>query len=210
MNKMSITNTRIVKQMRLFAIVIAAIILSLPATTLAQDTTLKKSVRISVETDPLDFLVYNGWGAFINLRPANSKHWGFRIGGGVAYPPKALTEGNGNIGWSFGYDPVGTIAVQRFFSSSRGGLFATVVLGAASIKYTAPTSKSLRVFQLQVQAGGGYRWFPFKKLGLVLTPYLTMVAPIYRSESATIDGMTYKAPSILPIPEILIGWEFKL
>ncbi len=168
------------------------------------------SIRISVETDPLDFLAFDGWGAFVVARPAAFGRWAVRLGGGVAYPPKWIAETNGNEGWTFGYDPVGTVALQRFFSTSRGGLFATLVLGAANIDYTGPSGNTTSLFQLQLQAGAGYRWFPLANRGFVITPYLTVVAPIYRSKEPTIDGKTYKTIPVAPVPEILIGWEFTL
>ena len=165
------------------------------------------AVRISVEADPLDFAVYKGWSLFSVIQPEAFGPWAIRVGTGRAYLPKAFSE-NGNTGWSFGFDPVTTIGVERFFRERRGGLFAIAAAGYESMVFKGPMGDTTTLTAASLQVGGGYRYYPWDDLGLVLTIDVGAVSPIYRSKDPMLDGQTYKVPIVSPIAELFVGWDF--
>src|SRR3954469_3401977 len=96
--------------------ILLPLLIATPA--LAEDKPVPR-VRISAEIDPLDPTVYKGWSLFSVIRTDSLGPWAIRFGTGRAYLPKAFTEGGGNKGWSFGFDPVTTVGVERFFGHGR-------------------------------------------------------------------------------------------
>lgn len=169
----------------------------------------RPALRLSVEADPLDFTVYKGFSLFSVIQPDAFGPWAIRFGTGRAYLPKAFSE-NGNKGWSFGFDPVTTVGVERFFRTRRGGLFVLAALGYSSMVFTAPTGDKLTLTAGSVQASLGYRYYPSGALGLVLTADAGVVSSFYRSKDPKIDGMTYDVPIVSPIAELFVGWDFSV
>jgi hypothetical protein len=167
------------------------------------------ALRISVEADPLDFAVYKGWSVFSVIQPEAFGPWAIRFGTGRAYLPKAFSE-NGNTGWSFGFDPVTTVGIQRFFRERRGGVFVLAAAGYASMVFTGPSGGKETLTAGSLQVGGGYRYYPSDSLGLVLTVDAGAVTALYRSKDPMIDGQTYKVPPVSPIAEMMVGWDFGL
>lgn len=167
------------------------------------------ALRMSVEVDPADYAVYHGWGVFIGVHPAATKQWRFRIGGGAATLPKAAVETTDhNKGWSERLEPVITLVAHRYFGHGRGGWFAGGILGASSITFTAPTGSSVDVRNVFAGIDLGYRWYPSRKLGLTITPHLGAIIPVYKSREPAVDTMTYDLLPVIPLPQILIGYEF--
>jgi hypothetical protein len=164
-------------------------------------------VRMSVEVDPLDYSVYKGWSLFSVIQPDAFGPWAIRFGTGRAYLPKAFSE-NGNTGWSFGFDPVTTVGVERFFRTQRGGWFALAALGYSSMVFTGPMSDKTTITAASIQVGGGYRYYPSDSLGLVLSIDVGAVSAFYKSHDPMLDGQTYKAPVVSPIGELFVGWDF--
>jgi hypothetical protein len=181
------------------AIVIAA---STPA--FADD---RPALRISLEADPLDFTVYKGFSVFSVIQPDAFGPWAIRFGTGRAYLPKAFSE-NGNTGWSFGFDPVTTIGVERFFRSGRGGWFAIAALGYSSMTFKGPMGDTTTLNAGSIQIGGGYRYYPSDSLGLVFSIDAGAINAFYRSKDPMLDGETYKVPFVSPIGEVFVGWDF--
>jgi hypothetical protein len=170
----------------------------------------RPALRLSVEADPLDFAAYKGWSLFSLIQPEAFGPWALRFGTGVAYLPKMFTEGNGNKGWSFGFDPVTTVGVERFFREKRGGLFVLGALGYARMVFTGPMDGKVSLTQANVQVSGGYRWYPSDKLGLVVSAEIGAIWSFYRSNDPVIDGQKYNTPPISPLGEVLVGWDFDL
>jgi hypothetical protein len=168
----------------------------------------RPDVRISVEADPLDFSVYKGWSAFSVIQPRAFGPWAIRLGTGRAYLPKLFTEGGGNTGWTFGFDPVTTAGVERFFGTRRGGLFLLGALGYANMVFTGPSGGTDDVRAGSFQASIGYRWYPSDALGLVITADAGAVTSFYQSHDPTVAGDKYKVPVASPIAELMIGWDF--
>jgi hypothetical protein len=165
-------------------------------------------LRMSLEIDPADYAVYGGWGGFIGIRPSATGHWRFRLGGGAATLPDAAAEANGNDGWKQEINPVVTVAAHRYFGTGRGGFFAGVVGGWSSITFTAPSGGKTDVSNVFAGVDLGYRWFPSKKIGLVITPHLGAIVPIYKDHEPTVGMETYDLLPVIPVPQLLIGYEF--
>jgi hypothetical protein len=166
-------------------------------------------VRISLEADPLDFSVYKGWSVFSVIQPDAFGPWAIRFGTGRAYLPKAFSE-NGNTGWTFGFDPVTTLGVERFFGSGRGGWFVLAALGYESMVFKGPMGDSTTLTAASIQVGGGYRYYPASSLGLVFTIDAGAINAFYRSTDPMLDGQTYKVPVVSPIAELMVGWDFDI
>jgi hypothetical protein len=167
-------------------------------------------VRISAEMDPLDPTVYKGWSLFSVIRTDSLGPWAIRFGTGRAYLPKAFTEGGGNKGWSFGFDPVTTVGVERFFGHGRGGPFLIAALGYANMLFTGPSGGKDNVRQVSLQLGGGYRWYPSDNLGLVLSIDVGAVRSFYQTHQPTDGNDKFKVPFVSPIAELFVGWDFDL
>jgi hypothetical protein len=165
-------------------------------------------LRMSVEVDPADYTVYHGWGAFVGIRPAATAPWRFRIGGGSAKLPDMFVQGNGNDDWHQKIDAVVTVAAHRYFGDGRGGFFLGGVAGWSSIQFTAPSGDSVDVSNVTVGIDAGYRWFPSKKLGLVITPHLGAIVPVWKDHEPAVGMEKYKLLPIIPNPQLLIGYEF--
>lgn len=170
----------------------------------------RPAVRISAEIDPLDVAVYKGWSLFSVIQPDALGPWAIRFGTGRAYLPKAFTEGGGNKGWSFGFDPVTTVGVERFFRARRGGLFAIAALGYANMVFTGPSGGVDNVRQVSLQVGGGYRYYPSDQLGLVFTIDLGGVSSFYQTHQPTDGADKFNVPIVSPIAELFAGWDFDL
>ena len=165
-------------------------------------------LRLSVEIDPADYLVYGGWGGFIGIRPAATGRWRFRLGGGAATLPAVAVENNdNNKGWKQELNPVVTLAAHRYFGGGRGGFFAGAVGGWSSITFTAPAGGSVDVRNVFAGVDLGYRWFPSQRLGLVVTPHLGAIVPLYKSSEPTVGTATYDLLPVIPMPQLLIGYE---
>jgi hypothetical protein len=168
------------------------------------------AVRISIEADPLDFTVYKGWSVFSVIRPAAFGPWAIRFGTGVAYLPKLFTETGGNTGWTFGFDPVTTIGVERYFGGGRGGFFLLGAPGYARMLFTGPSRGKVSISAASVQLSAGYRWYPSADLGLVITVDAGAVSSFYRSEDPVVDGQKFEVPIASPIAELFVGWDFDI
>jgi hypothetical protein len=165
-------------------------------------------LRLSVEIDPADYLAYGGWGGFIGIRPAATGRWRFRIGGGAATLPSFAVENNdNNKGWKQEINPVVTLAAHRYFGSGRGGFFAGAVAGWSSITFTAPSGGEVDVRNAFAGIDVGYRWFPSKRLGLVITPHLGAIVPLYKSSEPAVGMEKYDLLPVIPLPQLLIGYE---
>ncbi len=168
-------------------------------------------LRISVEVDPADYLVYGGWGGFIGIRPAATGRWRFRLGGGAATLPDVAVENNdNNQGWKQEINPVVTLAAHRYFGGGRGGFFVGAVGGWSSITFTAPSGGDVDVRNVFAGVDVGYRWFPSKRLGLVITPHLGAIVPLYKSSEPTVGTETYDLMPVIPLPQLLIGYELDI
>lgn len=166
------------------------------------------ALRMSVEVDPADYAAYDGWGVFVGVRPAATGPWRFRIGGGAATLPKAASETNdNNKGWRQRLDPVVTLAAHRYFGRGRGGFFVGGVAGWSSLTFTAPAGGSIDVDNVFAGVDLGYRWFPSSRLGLVVTPHLGAIVPIWKSSEPSVGSETYDLLPVIPMPQLLIGYE---
>jgi hypothetical protein len=170
----------------------------------------RPAVRISAEIDPLDVAVYKGWSLFSVIQPDAFGPWAIRFGTGRAYLPKAFTEGGGNKGWSFGFDPVTTAGVERFFRSRRGGLFVIAALGYANMVFTGPSGGVDNVRQVSLQIGGGYRYYPSDRLGFVISADLGGVSSFYQTHQPTDGADQFDVPIVSPIGELFVGWDFDI
>lgn len=133
----------------------------------AQPAAAQPTLRMSVEIDPADYAVYDGWGVFVGVRPA----------------------------------------AHRYFGSGRGGFFLGGVAGWSSLTFTAPAGGSVDVANLFAGIDLGYRWFPSTRLGLVVTPHLGAIVPIWKSSEPTVGSQTYDLLPVIPLPQLLIGYE---
>ena len=183
------------------------VVLSLASPVLADDAAPPR-LRMSVEVDPADYAIYGGWGGFIGIRPAATKQWRFRIGGGAATLPDVAVENtDNNEGWKQEINPVVTVAAHRYFGARRGGFFVGGVAGWSSITFTAPSGGEVDVSNVFAGIDIGYRWFPFKNLGLVVTPHLGAIVPLYKNREPTVGMETYDLLPVIPLPQLLIGYE---
>jgi len=123
--------------------------------------------------------------------------------------PKVAVENNdNNKGWKERIDPVITLAGHYYFGHGRGGLFVGPVIGASSITFTAPMGGKVDVANVFAGFDVGYRWFPFASIGLVITPHLGAIIPLYKSEEPTVGMETYDLLPVIPVPQLLVGYEF--
>jgi hypothetical protein len=167
------------------------------------------ALRMSAEIDPADYTIYHGYGGFIGIHPAATPHWRFRIGGGAATMPSVVVENNdNNTGWKERIDPVVTLAAHYYLGHGRGGLFVGPVAGASSLTFTAPMGGKVDVRNVFAGFDVGYRWFPFESIGLVVTPHLGAIIPLYKSEEPTVGMESYDLLPVIPLPQLLVGYEF--
>jgi hypothetical protein len=190
--------------------IFAICLLASPA--LAEDLAITQqetpTLRMSLEVDPADYTIYKGWGGFIGIHPEATGAWRFRIGGGAAtLPDVAVQNTDNNKGWHERLDPVFTLAAHYYFGHGRGGFFAGPFTGWSSITFTGPNGGSVDVRNVFAGADIGYRWFPSKSLGLVITPHLGAVVPIYKSTEPVVGMDKYDLLPVIPMPQLLIGYE---
>ena len=175
----------------------------------ADDAT--SSLRMSVDVDPADFIAYDGWGFYTGIRPAATGPWRFRIGAhGATLPSFAVETNDNNKGWDEHIDIALTAAVSRNFGHGRGGWFAGALTGFTNLTFTAPGGGEVDVQAVSLGVDGGYRWFPFKGLGLTVTPHVAALVPVYTSNDATVGTMTYEQFPVIPIAQVWIGYELDI
>jgi hypothetical protein len=166
-------------------------------------------LRMSLEIDPADYAVYDGYGAFIGFHPRATGAWRFRIGGGKATMPDFVTQNSdNNDGWTQTINPVITVAAHRYFGHARGGFFMGAIGGWSSLTFTAPSGGKVDVSNVFAGLDLGYRWFPSKRIGLVITPHLGAIVPIYKSTEPEVGMEHYDLLPVIPLPQLLIGYEF--
>ncbi len=166
-------------------------------------------LRMSLEIDPADYAVYDGYGAFIGFHPRATGAWRFRIGGGKATMPDFVTQNSdNNDGWTQTINPVITVAAHRYFGHGRGGFFMGAIGGWSSLTFTAPSGGKVDVSNVFAGVDLGYRWFPSKRIGLVITPHLGAIVPIYKSTEPEVGMEKYDLLPVIPLPQLLIGYEF--
>lgn len=167
------------------------------------------TLRMSLEIDPADYLVYDGYGGFIGFHPRATGAWRFRIGGGKATMPDFVTQNSdNNDGWTQTINPVITVAAHRYFGHDRGGFFVGAIGGWSSLTFTAPSGGKVDVSNVFAGLDLGYRWFPSKRIGLVITPHLGAIVPIYKSTEPEVGMEHYDLLPVIPLPQLLIGYEF--
>jgi hypothetical protein len=168
-------------------------------------------VRISAEVDPLDYTWYKGWGVFVAARVAALPRWRFRIGvGSASIPDVFVNMVPENKGWQFRLDPVLTFATHFTlwqFHNGRGGLFVGPVVGWMRGVFTSPDGGRASMDTGFVGADIGFRWYPFQKLGLVISPHLGAISTL-GNQAPAINGAAYKVLPVIPQPQLLIGYEF--
>jgi hypothetical protein len=166
-------------------------------------------LRASLEIDPADYTIYRGWGGFVGLHPDATGPWRFRIGGGAAsLPDVAVQNTDNNNGWHERLDFVFTVAAHRYFGHERGGFFMGPVAGASTIRFTAPSGGTVDVANVFAGFDLGYRWFPSKRIGLVITPHLGAIVPLYKHREPVVGMEKYDLLPVIPMPQLLIGYEF--
>ena len=166
------------------------------------------ALRMSLDVDPMVYAAYGGWGFYAGIRPAATGQWRFRVGAHAATLPSVAVETNdNNKGWDEHIDIALTAAVDRNFGQGRGGWFAGGVTGFSNLTFTAPGGGDVDLQAAVVGVEGGYRWFPFKRLGLTVTPHLAALFPLYTSNDATVGTMTYDQFPVIPIAQVWIGYE---
>lgn len=164
---------------------------------------------MSLEIDPADYTIYKGWGVFIGFRSSVIPHWRFRIGGGAANLLNSAVETNdNNKGWKMRLDPVFTLAGHWYPSIKRTAFFVGPFIGASQITFTSPDGGKIAINNAFAGFDVGYRWFPFKKIGLVITPHLGVLVPFYKSSKPIVGTQTYDLLPVSPLPQLLIGYEF--
>jgi len=193
-------------------LLVIAVLLS-PGLAIADESTTATSeaaptLRMSAEIDPADYTIYSGWGGFIGIHPAATGQWRFRIGGGAAHLPDVAVQNNdNNKNWHQYLNPVVTLAAHYYFGHGRGGFFAGPVGGWSSITFTAPDGGKVDVANIFLGADLGYRWFPFDNYGLVVTPHLGAIVPIYKNHEPVVGMQKYDLLPVIPMPQLLIGYE---
>lgn len=166
------------------------------------------ALRLSLEVDPADYTIYHGWGGFVGIRPSATSPWRFRFGMGSATLPDVAVQNNDqNKDWHEKIDLVFTFAAHRYFGHGRGGFFAGPVAGWSDITFTAPSGGTVDVANVFVGADLGYRWFPIHDVGLVITPHLGAIVPLYKSHEPTVGMEKYDLLPVIPMPQLLIGYE---
>ena len=190
------------------SILLAPMLARADETPAVEATNKPPTLRMSLEADPADYTIYGGWGAFIGIHPAATGAWRFRVGGGVAkLPDVAVQNSDNNDGWHQKLDPVVTIAAHRYFGDHRGGFFLGGVAGYSSLTFTAPSGGTVDVHNVVLGVDAGYRWFPSDKLGLVITPHLGALIPIYKDREPVVGMDKYDLLPVIPMPQLLVGYE---
>jgi hypothetical protein len=171
-------------------------------------TTTTPTLRMSLDVDPADFIAYHGWGVYVGIRPEATGPYRFRIGAhGATLPSFAVETNDNNMGWTEHINIALTAAVDRNFGSGRGGFFAGALTGWSSLTFTAPSGGKVDVRAAVIGAEAGYRWFPFKGVGLTLTPHIAAMVPIYTSNDAKVGMQTYDQFPLIPVAQVYLGYE---
>jgi hypothetical protein len=181
-----------------------------PAEDRPAEPTDSHAAHLSLEIDPLDYTLYKGWGGFVGFHHEALSHWRFRLGGGAASLPSFVVDMvDSNKGWGVRLDPVFTVVAHYFPFEGRGGFFFGPNVGGTSMRFDAPDGGG-EVRKNMVFFGGdvGYRWYPFEKLGLVITPHLSVLANLYGD--IHVGAQTYHALPVVTQPQVLVGWDFGL
>jgi hypothetical protein len=166
------------------------------------------ALRLSLDADPADFTVYHGWGAYLGIRPKATGQWRFRLGAhGATLPSFAVETNDNNKDWKEHINLALTAAADRNFGHGRGGFFVGALTGASSLTFTAPSGGKVDVRAGVVGLEAGYRWFPWKDLGLTVTPHIAAMVPLYTSNDATVGSQTYDQFPLIPVAQVYLGYE---
>jgi hypothetical protein len=162
-------------------------------------------VRVGVETSPV-LAALDGYQVTVAVRLPAAPRWRFGVSAFGIQVPETFAELD-NQGWSV-HDNGFAAGVERELGhAARGGW----LLGAAFVGQQRRTSRSdgtgtLLEYDLMLQAG--YRWYPSRRVGLEVTPWIGLPIALHRTAEPVIDGMTYKFRPVGFVPNVAVGWEF--
>jgi dihydroflavonol-4-reductase len=178
------------------------------------------NVFVSVETDPAFWIGTLpeglGFDANIDFRLAQlrgvrfgilgySGKWGGSFGKTILLT-KDFTENN----WITQWNGIGVEAQYQFrFGLKRGGLQPGIRMQWNQFIYRKDNSQKGEANHFVLTPQIGFQWFPFKKMGLYVLPWVGVQIPTFGTNKLIIEGSERATRKIMPVVTAHIGWEFK-
>lgn len=176
-------------------------------------------VFVSIETDPAFWVgtVSNGLGFDANVDFRLAKHSRLRFGL-LGYSGKwsgnfgksvLLTKDFVEENWETQWNGIGAEVQYQFrFGLKRGGLQPGLRLQWNQFIYNRENHTKGEANHLALTPQVGFQWFPFRKIGLYVLPWVGVQLPVLGTDKTTIEGQARSTRKVMPVATAHIGWEF--
>ena len=194
--------------------VMSILFLTLPPHLIAQDGVHERvaASSLSVELDPAPFLLK---GYSFSLRYANKAlpHWSVMTSVYAAdFPDRMMSTGNRDAGWSdLHFAASNALFVDYTLREDGRGLF----VGPSVFFYDnrvahAESGTALAFRSIYPNIRFGYTWFPFRKAGLYLAPWLNLGSEVALDPTQVSDGPAYTVAGFKYIAAVHLGYRLGL
>ena len=185
----------------------------------AQTTTKTAKFYLSVETDPIFWVgtLPNGLGFDANVNFRLQKIPRLRLGvlgytgkwsgdfGKMVILTKDFRENN----WQTQWNGLGIEAQYQFrLGQKRGGLLPGLRIQWNQFLYSQNNLQKGEANHFVLTPQIGFQWFPFKKLGFYILPWVGVQIPTLGTDKILINQELRQTQKLMPIIVAHVGWEF--
>ncbi|MGV3612305.1 MAG: NAD-dependent epimerase/dehydratase family protein [Fluviicola sp.] len=177
-------------------------------------------IFVSIETDPAFWVgtLPNGLGFDANVDFRLNKYPRLRFGilgysgkwSGEFGKAVLLTKDFAEDNWETQWNGLGVEVQYQFrFGLKRGGLQPGLRLQWNQFFYHQSNIMKAEANHFVLTPQIAFQWFPFKKIGLYVLPWVGVQIPTFGTNKLIIDDSERSTRKIMPVITAHIGWEFK-
>lgn len=164
---------------------------------------------LSLELDPLPFAL-GGYSFSVRYADGHLPHWSAMASVFSSdFPDGMLSAANKEAGWSdLHFRPSQALFVDYSFSGTGRGFFAGPSVFLYNNEVTHAPTGEVRTFRsIYPNLRVGYTWFPFKKAGLYLSPWVNLGRETIIGAPASSEAPEYEMTDIKYIAAIHLGYR---
>lgn len=176
---------------------------------IGQDTNQKN--LLALELDPAPFIL-NGYSFSLKYSHAKLPKWGLMASVySSEFPDGMINKSNKDQGWeSMQIETSYAVFVKYHLNENRKGFY----FGPAFFWYNksvmySQTEERIDFTNVYPNVVAGYNWYPFKKIGLYLNPWLSLGSELNIDDKNTLNGVEFIPNSFNYILALHIGYSIQ-
>ncbi len=168
------------------------------------------SRTLSLELDPAPFLL-NGYSFSLRYTAPGQPHWSVMASAFAAhFPDGMLTTANREAGWSdLEFHRSHALFVDYSFRTDGRGFYCgpSVFLYDNEVTH-APSGTTQRFKSIYPNVRLGYTWFPLKRAGLYLSPWVNVGSEMPLNEDPATEGPQYEVAGFKYVVALHVGYRY--